>query len=116
MILKTLNETTYNQIRKDREILKARIEVSQKLLDEFNVVYPILERIHNPVIKIHTSSHDRYLGEVIINSPSGEKELLRFNIGKQEKYLKGKEDEELLKDAMVKFKSRVKSKYPEFYI
>ena len=115
MILKTLNETTYNQIRKDREILKARIEVSQKLLDEFNVVYPILERIHNPVIKIRKSS-DSYLGESSINSPSGEEETLRFNIGKQEKYLKGKEDEELLKDAMVKFKSRVKSKYPEFYI
>ena len=79
-------------------------------------MYPILERIHNPVIKIRKSSHGVYLGVASIISPSGEKETLRFNIGKQEKYLKGKEDEELLKDAMVKFKSRVKSKYPEFYI
>ena len=118
MLLNSLNETTYKQIKKDREILIERIKSSQSLLDEFDLVYPILESVFNPKIKIRRSGSKEnlfYYGELAVLQANDEKPIrIRFSIGRGDKY-KGKDDKQLIKDAELKAVKKLKSEFPEYF-
>jgi hypothetical protein len=118
LLLNSLNKTTYNQIKKDREILLDRMKSSQALLDEFDLVYPILDSVFNPKIKIRTSGVKErlvYVGELDILQPNNEEPArIVFSLGKADKY-KGKDDKLLIIDAEKEAQKRIKDMFPEYF-
>lgn len=113
-----LNKHVYDQIKHDREILLDRIKTSQSLLDDFDTVYPILESVFNPKIKIIESTRGKesyYNGLFSFLHPDGtESRQHVIVIGKTSNY-KGKDDKRLLNDAMVKAQNKIKDECPEFF-
>jgi len=113
-----LNKNVYDQIKQDRDILLDRIKTSQSLLDDFDTVYPILESVFNPKIKITESKRGKesfYNGFFSFLHPDGTKSRRHLIvIGKSSNY-KGKEDERLINDAIVKAQNKIKDECPEFF-
>jgi len=113
-----LNKHVYEQIRHDREILIDRIKTSQSLLDEFDSVYPILESVFNPQIKIIESTKGKesyFTGHFSFLHPDGtESKKHIISIGKSSNY-KGKNDERLINDAIIKAQKKIKDECPEFF-
>jgi len=113
-----LNKNVYDQIKHDREILIDRIKTSQTLLDDFDTVYPILESVFNPKIKIIESTRGKesyYIGSFSFLHPDGtESRKHIIQIGKSSNY-KGKNDERLINDAIIKAQKKIKDECPEFF-
>jgi hypothetical protein len=113
-----LNKNVYDQIKHDREILIDRIKTSQSLLEEFDSVFPILESVFNPKIKITESTRGKesfYNGSFSFLHPDGtESRQHIIVIGKSSDY-KGKDDERLINDAIVKAQKKIKDECPEFF-
>jgi hypothetical protein len=118
ILLQSQNETTYNQIKKDREILIERIKTSQALLDEFDLVYPIMDSVFNPKIKIQKlgrKEHQMYMGLVSVLQPNDQAPVdIRFNIGKVENYV-DMDDVKLLNDAKTKARNKIKISFPQYF-
>lgn len=118
ILLQSQNETTYKQIKKDREILVEQIKTCQALLDEFDLVYPIMDSVFNPQIKIHKSGNKErqfYMGLVRILQPNDQAPVnIRFTIGKVENY-KDRDDLKLLNDAKTKARNRIKDSFPQYF-
>ena len=118
ILLQSQNENTYNQIKKDREILIERIKTSQALLDEFDLVYPVMDSVFNPQIKIQKlgkKEHQMYMGFVRVLQPNDQEPIsIRFNIGKIENYT-DKDDIKLLNDAKIKARKRIKESFPQYF-
>lgn len=118
ILLQSQNENTYNQIKKDREILIERIKSSQALLEEFDLVYPILDSVFNPQIKIQKSGkkeNQMYMGLVSVLQPNDQAPVdIRFNIGKVENYT-DMDDVKLHNDAKTKARNRIKESFPQYF-
>ena len=113
-----LNKHVYDQIRHDREILIDRIKTSQSLLDEFDSVYPILESVFNPKIKIIESKNGKesyFTGHFsFLHTDGAESKKHIISLGKSSNY-KGKNDERLINDAIIKAQKKIKDECPEFF-
>jgi len=118
IFLNNLNEATYQQIKKDRQILLDRINASKALLDEFDLVFPILNSVFDPEIKIILRDWNgvkMYEGRVNIIQPNNQpKRRLVFIIGKEKEY-SGLDDENLLGDAMKKAMKKIKKEFPQYF-
>lgn len=118
ILLQSQNETTYNQIKKDREILIERIKSSQALLDEFDLVYPIMDSVFNPKIRIHKSGRKEqpiYIGLVRVLQPNDQAPIdISFKIGKVDDY-KDRDDIKLQNDAKIKARNRIKKSFPQYF-
>jgi hypothetical protein len=113
-----LNKHVYEQIKHDREILLERIKTAQSLLSEFDNVYPILESVFDPKVKITDTNKGKesfYMGSFSFIYPDGtESRKFIISIGKTSDY-EGKDDQNLLNDAIIKAQKKIKDECPEFF-
>ncbi len=114
----SLDRKVYDQIKKDRQILIDRIKASQILLDELETVYPILDSVFNPQIKISetkTAKETFYTGIFSFLLPDGTpSKKHHLSLGKTTDF-EGKKDTLLLEKAIFKAQKIIKDECPEYF-
>jgi hypothetical protein len=113
-----LNKTVYDQIKSDRQILIDRIKASQVLLDELDTVFPILDSVFNPKIKISetkTGKESSYTGTFTFLLPDGTpSKKHQIPLGKTSDF-KGIDDKSLMDKAISMAQKRIKDECPEYF-
>jgi hypothetical protein len=114
----SLDRKVYDQIKKDRQILIDRIKASQVLLDELESVYPILDSVFNPKIKISetkTGKETFYTGIFSFLMPDGTPSKKHYvSLGKTSDY-KSNNDISLIDKAILKAQKIIKDECPEYF-
>ena len=116
--LLSLNKDVYDQIKSDRQILQDRIKVSQTLLDELDTVFPILDSVFNPKIKISEikiKEEIHYSGVFSYLLPDGTSSRKHYlSLGKISNF-KGKDDKDLIEKSILKAQKIIKDECPEYF-
>ena len=114
----SLNKNVYDQIKNDRQILIDRIKSSQLLLDELETVFPILDSVFNPQVKIYTTRTGKdsyYTGVFSYLLPDGSQSKKHYvSLGKTSNY-SSLNDESLIDQALIKAQKIIKDECPEYF-
>jgi hypothetical protein len=117
-LLITLNEEGYQTLKKDREVIKNKIQELELVLNHLEPAYQQLQPFYEPEIKISIGKFrdkEMYFGKLVIVTPDNEiRDIIDFRIDFIDKYT-GIKDETLLEDAERKARVYLSKKYPTYF-
>jgi hypothetical protein len=116
LLLSNLNESGYNQLKKDRDILIKEIEELNSILSQFDLAYPFLSSIFEPKLKIkYDKSKDRYSCYFKIEHPNfGLPIFISVTLGNSKRY-NGIKDPQLLIDGSTRARKKIQKLFPEMF-
>ena len=116
LLLNNLNESGYNQLKKDRDILIKEIEELNSILSQFDLAYPFLSSIFEPEVKIkYDKSKDRYSGYFKLEHPNYDKPLYKSVLLGDSKRYKGIKDPQLIIDGAIRARRKIQKLFPEMF-
>lgn len=117
-LLVTLNEEGYQTLKKDREVVKNKIQELELVLSHLEPAYQHLQPFYEPNIKISITKYrdkEMYFGKAVIFTPDNKiRNMITFRIDFVDKY-KGINDERLLEDAKRKAREILSRRFSSYF-
>ena len=118
-IFSDLNEVAFLQIKKDREILKRKLNEIQGLLNDLDVAYVHLSGVYEPEIVISVEDFNgkrKFTGRLEVRHPDSNQNIgLDFTIGDEKDY-KGINDQNLIHDSKRIAREQIKKTFPIYFM
>ena len=117
-LLVTLNEEGYQTLKKDREVVKNKIQELELVLNHLEPAYQQLQPFYEPKIDIsiiETKGESFYSGKIfVVPADKAMKRRISFVIGPIENY-KDINDERLLDDTKKLAREQLTKFYPSYF-